>query len=253
MADDQWGHSGVHRVNLLVDRIKALFARGKVTRSGLVGAMIDAATVDLRAEKLLPLALDVVGDDKQDAAAVGLLRTWVRDGAHRVDRARTGHYGDEAAIALFDTWWDDNGKGDGGLAKDTLRPVLKDLVDRVPDRIDDHPRQGLGSSWDSVAWYGYVSRVLRSVLKRTVVGPYSTAYCGSLRACRAALRASLHTAVQRALAAQGVTTVDKLTYDKTLDDIAPVTAGIVGTRPLDWQNRPTFQQVINFTSHRPRG
>jgi hypothetical protein len=32
-----------------------------------------------------------------------------------------------------------------------------------------------------------------------------------------------------------------------------VTAGIVGTRPIDWQNRPTFQQVINFTAHRPRG
>src|SRR4051812_3656722 len=252
MADDQWGHSGVHRVNLLVERIRALFARGKVTRSGLVGAMIDAATVDLRAEKLLPLALAVVGDDKQDAAAVNLLRRWVRDGSHRVDRNRTGHYGDQAAIALFDTWWDDNGKADGGLAKDTIRPVLRSLVDRVPDRIDDHPRQGLGSSWDSVAWYGYVSRVLRSVLGRTVVGPYSTPYCGSLRTCRAALRASLHTAVRRALAAQKVTSVDKLTYDKSLDNIAPVTAGIVGTRPLDWQNRPTFQQVINFTSHRPR-
>ncbi|HMC69044.1 MAG TPA: hypothetical protein VKJ07_07820, partial [Mycobacteriales bacterium] len=244
--------SGVHRVNLLVERIKALFSRGKVTRSGLVGAMIDAATVDLRAEKLLPLALDVVGNDKRDAAAVKLLRTWVHDGAHRVDRKRTGHYGDQAAIALFDTWWDDNGNGDGGLAKDTMRPVLKDLVDRVPDRLDDHPRQGLGSSWDSVAWYGYVSKTLRRVLGQRVVGPYSTAYCGSLRSCRAALQASLHAAVQRALAAQNVASVDKLTYDKSLDDIAPVTAGIVGTRSLDWQNRPTFQQVINFTRHRRR-
>jgi hypothetical protein len=252
MADDQWGHSGVHRVNLLVERIKALFRRGKVTRSGLVGAMIDAGTVDLRAEKLLPLALDVVGNDKQDAAAVSLLRRWVRDGAHRVDRHRTGHYDDQAAIALFDTWWDDNGKGDGGLAKDTMRPVLKDLVDAVPDRIDDHPRQGLGSSWDSVAWYGYVSKTLRRVLGREVTGPFSQAYCGSLAGCRAALRASLHTAVQRALAAQSVASVDKLSYDKHLDDIAPVTAGIVGTRTIDWQNRPTFQQVINFTRHRPR-
>jgi len=253
MADDQWGHSGVHRVNLLVERIQALFRKGKVTRSGLVGAMIDAATVDLRGEKLLPLALDVVGNDRKDAAAVALLRGWVQDGAHRVDRKRTGHYDDQAAIALFDTWWDDNGKGDGGLAKDTMRGVLKDLVDEVPDRIDDHPRQGLGSSWDSVAWYGYVSKTLRAVLGRPVKGAYSAAYCGSLAACRSALRASLHTAVQRALAAQSVTSVDKLTYDKSLDDIAPVTAGIVGTRSIDWQNRPTFQQVINFTRHRPRG
>jgi hypothetical protein len=215
--------------------------------------MIDAGTVDLRAEKLLPLALDVVGNDKADAAAVGLLRGWVRDGAHRVDRKRTGHYDDQAAIALFDTWWDDNGTGDGGLAKDTMRGVRKDLVDRVPAGTDDHPRQGLGSSWDSVAWYGYVSKTLRAVLGRPVRGAYSMAYCGSLRACRTALRRSLHTAVQRALAAQNVSSVGMLTYDKTLDDIAPVTAGIVGTRPIDWQNRPTFQQVINFTRHRPRG
>ncbi|HVB26446.1 MAG TPA: hypothetical protein VNE21_00890, partial [Mycobacteriales bacterium] len=29
-----------------------------------------------------------------------------------------------------------------------------------------------------------------------------------------------------------------------------VTAGIVGVRNIDWQNRPTFQQVVNFTGHR---
>jgi hypothetical protein len=129
--------------------------------------------------------------------------------------------------------------------------VLHGLVDKVPARLDDHPRQGLGSSWDSVAWYGYVSKTLRAVLGRHVVGPYSHGYCGSLRTCRRILRASLHTAVERALKAQNVDRVSKLTYDKTLDDIAPSTAGVVGTRNIDWQNRPTFQQVINFQAHRP--
>ena len=253
MADDQWGHSKVHRVNLLVERIKGLFRRGPVTEAGLVGAMIDAGTVDLRAEKLLPLALRVIGHDTRDAAAVKLLKGWVAAGAHRVDRKRTGHYEHEAAIALFDTWWDDNGKGDGGLAKDTMRHVLSGLVNKVPARLDDHPRQGLGSSWDSVAWYGYVSKTLRAVLGRHVTGPYSQHYCGSLRTCRRHLRASLHTAVERALKAQDVERVSQLTYDKTLDDIAPSTAGVVGTRTIDWQNRPTFQQVINFQAHRPAG
>jgi acyl-homoserine lactone acylase PvdQ len=252
VADDQWGQSGVHRVNLLAERIKALIARGKVTKSGLVGAMIDAATVDLRAEQLLPLALRVVGNDPQDAAAVALLQQWVADGAHRVDRARTGHYGDQAAIALFDTWWDDNGKADGGLAQDSLRPVLGSLVSAIPYRTDDHPRQGLGSSWDTVAFYGYVSKSLRQALGLPVAGRYSQNYCGDLATCRAALQASLRTAVQRALAAQGVSSVGALTYNKALDDIRPVTAGVVGTRPIDWQNRPTFQQVVNFVSHRPR-
>ncbi len=29
-----------------------------------------------------------------------------------------------------------------------------------------------------------------------------------------------------------------------------VTAGLVGVRPIDWQNRPTFQQVVDFRSRR---
>ncbi len=58
--------------------------------------------------------------------------------------------------------------------------------------------------------------------------------------------------MSRALADEGVTSVQQLTYDKTQDDIRSATAGVVGVRPIDWQNRPTFQQVVAFTGHRPR-
>jgi acyl-homoserine lactone acylase PvdQ len=261
VADDQWGQSGVHRVDLLAERIEKSIANGrKTTRAELVGDMEDAATVDLRAEKLLPLALRVIGNDPSLAPAISLLDKWVADGAHRVDRDRTGHYADQAAIALFDTWWDDNGKAsfnttataNGGLAKAVLRPGLGSLVDALPYGTDDHPRQGLGSSWDTVAWYGYVSKSLRQTLGDPVTGPYSVSYCGGLATCRAVLRASLHTAVTRALQAQKVSSVNALTFDKTTDDIVSVTAGVVGVRPIDWQNRPTFQQAVNFTTHRPR-
>jgi hypothetical protein len=44
--------------------------------------------------------------------------------------------------------------------------------------------------------------------------------------------------------------VDQLTYDKHQDDIRSVSAGLVGVRPIDWQNRPTFQQVVRFTTGR---
>jgi len=47
-----------------------------------------------------------------------------------------------------------------------------------------------------------------------------------------------------------VGSVGQLTYDKHEDDIRHTTAGIVGVRAIDWQNRPTFQQVIEFLSHR---
>ena len=49
---------------------------------------------------------------------------------------------------------------------------------------------------------------------------------------------------------QGKSSVAQLTYDKAEDDIRASTAGVVGVRPIDWQNRPTFQQVIEFFGHR---
>ena len=58
--------------------------------------------------------------------------------------------------------------------------------------------------------------------------------------------------MDRALAEQGVASVAELTYDKHIDDIRATTAGVTGVRDIDWQNRPTFQQVVNYTGHRPR-
>ena len=56
--------------------------------------------------------------------------------------------------------------------------------------------------------------------------------------------------MDRALAEQGVGSVSELTYDKHIDDIRSTTAGVVGVRNIDWQNRPTFQQVVGFKGGR---
>ena len=129
---------------------------------------------------------------------------------------------------------------------------LGSLTHQLPQILDDHPRLGQGSSFNGVAWYGYLSKDLRSVLGKHVDGAYSTGYCGrgSLKACRATLRASLAAAVARVLKEQGASSVGQLTYDKAEDYISSNTAGVVGVRPIDWQNRPTFQQVISFLGHR---
>ena len=129
---------------------------------------------------------------------------------------------------------------------------LGSLTRQLPQILDDHPRLGQGSSFNGVAWYGYLSKDLRSVLGKHVDGAYSTGYCGkgSLKACRTTLRASLAAAVARVLKKQGKSSVDQLTYDKTEDYIRSTTGGVVGVRPIDWQNRPTFQQVISFFGHR---
>jgi acyl-homoserine lactone acylase PvdQ len=251
-ADDQWGYGPVHRSLAISDRLKALAAKGGVTTTDVVAAVEDAATVDSRAFYTLPPLLDVIGtDDPQLADAVALLRGWQQRGAHRIDHDRNGSYEDQAAIALFDAWW--SGVDEQGVGQDLLKGSLGDLVAALPQRHDDHPRQGLGSSWNGVAWYGYVLKDLAEV-RGTDPGAWSKAYCGGgdLTTCQADLRASLKAAVDRVLAEQGVSTVRDLTYDKHIDDIRSTTAGLVGVRPIDWQNRPTFQQVVAYTGHRRR-
>jgi len=259
--DAQWSYGPVYRSLTLSDRIAARLSAGQTfSRAQLVGAMADAATVDVRGAYLVPLALDVIasapgGVPADLQPAVSLLRGWVARGAHRVDRARTGAYADQAAVALADTWWESQttaSKGSIALGKDVLRGALGSLVDALPQPLDDHPRQGRGSSWNDVAWYGYVSKDLRKVLGRAVAGPYSRGFCGAgqLAACRQTLRGSLRSAVAEVLRAQGKTDITAATYDKHADDIRASAVGVVGVRPIDWQNRPTFQQVVSFTAAR---
>ena len=213
--------------------------------------MAGGATADSRAAYTLKWLLKVIGKDKKTKAARAELTSWLKDGAMRVDRDRNGAYEHQAAIALFDSWWED---GSQSVAYDALAGRLGPLVHQLPQILDDHPRLGGGSSFNGVAWYGYLSKDLRSVLGKKVDGAYSTGYCGKgeLKACRTTLRASLAGAVARVLKEQGKSSVGQLTYNKHEDDIRSNAAGVVGVRPIDWQNRPTFQQVIQFLTHRPR-
>ncbi len=244
-ADNEWGYGAVYRSQQLSRRIAAGIAGPKkMTRAGLVQAMIDAATADVRGTDVIPYALDVIGTDPSVAPEVAaLLRNWIAGGAHRVDHDRDGAYDEQAAVALADTWYP-------ALAKDALRGTLGNLVDALPKAVDDHPALGVGSSWNGVPWYGYLNKDLRAVRGATVAGPYSRGYCGggTLTQCRADLLASLQAAVATLTAQQGANP-QAWTYDKHIDDIRAVTVGIVGNRDIDWQNRPTFQQVVAFTSH----
>jgi acyl-homoserine lactone acylase PvdQ len=256
-ADNVWGYGPVYRSLALSDRARAAIAgSAKVSRAQLVGIVADAATVDSRARYTLPLLLAVIGDDPKARPAIAQLKAWLRGGAHRVDRDRDGAYANQAAIAVFDEWWESqttSSPGERSVAKDVLARRLGSLTGVLPSGLDDHPRLGRGSSWNGVAWYGYVNKDLRRVLGRPVASPYSRTYCGgagALARCRADLRLSLERAVARVLADQGRTSVAALTYDKHQDDIGHVAAGLVGVRPIDWQNRPTFQQVVDFRSHR---
>jgi acyl-homoserine lactone acylase PvdQ len=249
-ADDTWSYGSVYRSLALSKRLAAkIKGKKKIDLPGMVGVMAGGATADSRAAYTLPWLLKVIGNDKKTATARALLEQWLDAGAPRADRDRNGSYEYQSAIALFDSWWED---GTSSVAYDVLSARLGPLTRQLPQSLDDHPRSGGGSSFNGIAWYGYVAKDLRSVLGRHVEAPYSMGYCGkgSLAACRATLRASLAAAVDRVLREQHKSSVTQLTYDKSEDSIRSTTAGIVGVRPIDWQNRPTFQQVISFFGHR---
>ncbi|GAA5101831.1 penicillin acylase family protein [Haloechinothrix salitolerans] len=247
-ADDQWGRGSVHRSLSLSDRIEPMVRDRRVTLEVLTAAVQDAATVDVRAFYTLPHLLRALGDDPATAEAADLLRAWLADGAHRVDRDRDGAYSHQAAIALFDEWWQ---SGSDGVAKDVLRGGLGDLVDELPKSLDNHPRHGQGSTWTS-PWYSYVSTDLRQAFGEPARFRHHRTYCGdgSAEQCRADLRESFTAAIERVREQQGGVPVDQLTYDKTIDSIRSTTAGVVGVRDIDYQNRPTFQQVVRFSGGR---
>ena len=262
-ADDNFSYGPVHRSQPLDDRIQATLAGGgKLTRSTLVDAMEDAATVDLRGDKVLPYALRVLGDQSGTdlAGPVGELRAWVADGAHRRDKdPRDLHYEHRDAIKIMDAWWP-------RWIEAQFQPTLgNDLYSRLMGMIDldDEPNAAgahAGSSYIA-GWYGYAQKDLRSILGEQPAGAYSRQYCGdadgdgvsSVDACRQALSASLRAAVAAA-ANEG-----ELYRDETCDsDDDPrfqdpqlcfdtIEHSAIGaiTQPLiNWQNRPTFQQVV---------
>src|SRR6185436_14659620 len=87
-ADGNYSFGSVHRSQPLDSRIAPVIANGgRFTRSSLVSAMEDAATVDLRGEQVLPVLLRVLNSapvtDPAQAQAIGALTAWQQAGAHR--------------------------------------------------------------------------------------------------------------------------------------------------------------------------
>jgi hypothetical protein len=258
-ADDQWGFSSVYRVQPLTDRIKrGIRGKKKMSLVDLINAMEDAGTVDLRADKALPLALRVIGTPKDPAlrAAVTKLRAWVRAGAHRRDRDNNGTYEHSEAIRILDAWWPLWMKAEFGnrLGKNLYTAVQSMLpLDNAPNNHGQH----LGSAYQD-GWYGYASKDLRTVLGQKVRGRYSMVFCGAGKRakCRTALRSSLAAALKADDPAKlyGGDAVCKSAgrdgNQKCFDSVMMRPLGAIKQPLIDWINRPTFQQVVEIQGHR---
>ncbi|WP_030347443.1 penicillin acylase family protein [Streptomyces sp. NRRL S-1022] len=255
-----WGDGSVHRGNLLEDRVKKLVAAGGVTRARLVQAMADAGLADLRAEDVLPKLLKVIDSapvsDSTAAAAVTRLKSWVTAGAKRTETsAGSKTYADADAIRILDAWWP-------LLVKAEFQPGLGDglytaITDNLP--VDEAPSAGHGPTGSHAGssfqygWWSYVDKDIRSVLGEPVQGPLGRKYCGdgSLTACRDILIGTLKQAAGLT-AAQVYPGDDQCSAGDQwcADSIVQRTLGGIKHGRISWQNRPTFQQVVEYTSHR---
>ncbi|MCD7441854.1 penicillin acylase family protein [Streptomyces lincolnensis] len=255
-----WGNGSVHRGNLLDDRVKKLVAAGGVTRAQLVKAMADAGLADLRAEDVLPDLLKVVTSspvtDSTAAAAVSKLQAWVTAGARRTETsAGSKTYAHADAIRILDAWWPLLVKAEfePGLGSDLYTAFTANLpVDEAPSAAHGPTGAHAGSSFQ-YGWWSYVDKDIRSVLGESVQGPLAREYCGggSLSACRDVLIASLKQAAGRT-AAQVYPGDDLCAAGNQwcADSIVQRTLGGIKHYNISWQNRPTYQQVVEFTSHR---
>ncbi len=255
-----FGMGSVHRGDLLDQRVEPLVAAGGVARAKLTQAMADAAVTDLRAENLLPELLAVLRSapvtDPVVAAAVDKLAAWQAAGTERKETAQGSKtYAHADAIRITDAWWPllieaEFKPGLGAPLYDALRASL--TVDEAPNAGHGPTGSHAGSAFQ-YGWWSYADKDLRTVLGRPVAGPLARTYCGggSLSACRDTVAATLKQAAAATPAAvypaDGTCAAGN---QWCADAIVQRPVGGLSHPQINWQNRPTYQQVVEFPSHR---
>ena len=243
-ADSNFAYGSVQRVELLS---AAVAGRKKHTIVTATAAANKAATQDLRVMQVWPVIRDVLATGSAPSAraegAAGLLDSWRSAGGSRVDHDLDGKV-DAPGAAVMDAAW-------LGLADAVLGPVLGPLLGRLGALMGRSDDAGPGGSAYLSGWYGYVDKDLRMLLGRSVRGEFSRRYCGAgvLATCREALWGALDAAAARLEAEQGPAP-SAWRPDATGERIRFVSGVLPNT--MRWTNRPTFQQVMSFSGHRPR-
>jgi acyl-homoserine lactone acylase PvdQ len=255
-----WGEGSVHRGDLLDDRVSKLVAAGGVTRASLTRAMADAAVTDLRAEDVLPRLLKVIDSapvaDPAAAAAVNTLDAWLSAGGKRTETsAGSKTYAHADAVRILDAWWPllVEAEFEPGLGSDLYTALTADLaIDEAPSAGHGPTGSHAGSAFQ-YGWWSYVDKDIRAVLGEPVRGPLARKYCGGgdLSACRDTLIATLKQAAGTT-AAQVYPGDDQCAagHQWCADSIAQRPLGGIKHGRISWQNRPTYQQVVEFASHR---
>ncbi|TDD91178.1 penicillin acylase family protein [Saccharopolyspora karakumensis] len=263
-AGDRAEKGAVQRGDLLDRRVREQIASGdEFSRAELVRAMADAAVTDLRAERVLPDLLRVVGEpDERSKPLVEELRAWLADGGKRTETSPGSKtYAHAEAIELFDAWWPLLVRGEfepavGTPAYQAMTAMMQ--INESPSGWQNgepglHVGQGHQGSTFQFGWFGQVSKDIRAVLGEQVPGGFGAPLCGGgdRGACRQMLLDTL---------AQAAATPSEETYPGDAecdpgdqwcaDSIVQTKVGGIDQDKISWQNRPTYQQVIEFPAHR---
>jgi len=250
-----FGAGSVHRGDLLDTRVKKLIADGnKVDRAALTKVMAETAITDLRGEEILPNLLSLLNSDpsRVDPAlqpALTALQAWADRGAKRTTKPGEKTYLDYEAIKIMDAWWP-------LLVKAMFKPGMGDqLYDAMVatlqiDEAPSHNRQHRGSAFEK-GWWSYVDKELRTVLGQQVKAPMGTSFCGTKENCRDILATTLTEAMKKP-SKDVYPADDKCAAGDSwcADSIQFKAMGAIETPGIAWQNRPTYQQVVEFPAHR---
>jgi acyl-homoserine lactone acylase PvdQ len=230
-SDDNWSFGPVQRVQLLRNAVE----RRKVhTLASVVGAMNRAATQDLRAVAVLPALMKLIDGSAPSAfdnQLLGLMFSWLQNGASRLDRDLDGKIDDPGA-AIMDAAWP-------RIAEAVMRPELGPLLPRLERLVPiDDPANSNGSSYFN-GWYSYVVKA--------VGGGFASGRFCPPDVCARLIWDAIDAAGKELASEQGPDPTRwraDATGERLRFGFLPLTAG--------WTNRPTFQQVISFALHRRR-
>ena len=280
-ADDQYGYGQSDRSQMLTTALQAALAQGPITRAGLVRVMETAATQDLDGVNVVPLLLKEIGSRSEPSGVrdmLSQLRTWSAAGAHRKKSSPgASQYSAAAAVAisdeliprliraLYDPILAEGGFGavgsTGGAATNGYAVLPMQWVN-TPNSGGAH----LGSAYDG-GYEGYLMSTLEQLLGQTPADGFGTEItsrecAGGPATCAGTIDAALKATYAALVQANGSSTVSSWTASTEskaagqtmpqFDAIHVRALGIVGQPDIDWQNRPTFQQVVQFPRHRPR-
>lgn len=241
-ADNNYGWSALYRASMIENALRD--AGTRVTPVSLAQTMETVGLTDMRGSTNLPLLLQVLdatpAPSAREAQEKAILKAWLQRGPLRLDDGRG------TAVAIMDSWW-------SALVPAIYNPVIGNVAN-VPLGIDNAP--GAGGSAYQDGFYGQVWTDLSMLTGQSIKSPTHRTYCGgtttqsgSLARCSAVLWAALKSAGDSLAQSQGSSDPASWDYSAQAERIRFLPGAALS---MGWVNRPTFQQLEEFSGHRPR-